>query len=143
MPRASKRFISKSVNSELKEYFANLISSLNSSKEIEQFFNDFLTIEEKIMLSKRLMLHLMLENRYQNYQIEEVLKVSGETVRVHKNIWEKGGILYKKTIGKIAKKQKNKYFWRKVERILKPLELALESKTNMKSRAKFASGDWN
>jgi len=142
MPRISKKPVDKNLNKELKDNFSYLISSLSTPLEIEQFFNDFLTSEENTMLSKRLMLHLMLENKYETSQIKAVLGISKETIRVHGYIWKNGGEKYKKTIQKIAKREKTKEFWKKIEKLLKPLELALESKTNMKARAKFATGDW-
>ncbi len=142
MPRLSRKQLDKTIIKELKENFSSLISSLNNPNHIEQFFNDFLTNEEKGMLMKRLMLHVMLENGYKNYQIESMLGISRETVRTHKNIWEKGGAEYKYVVGKIAKKEKVKQFLRKVEKVLKPLDLALRAKTNMKARANFAQGDW-
>ena len=104
MPRASRRPIDKNLDHELRENFASLISSLQNSYEIEGFLNDFLTKEEKIMLGKRLMLHLMLENNYPTSNIETSLKVSRETVRVHKNIWQNAGSIYKEIISKISKK---------------------------------------
>lgn len=94
------------------------------------------------MLSKRLMLHLMLENGYKSFEIEKVLGISGETVRVHNNIWSKGGETYKKIIRRMAKREKTKIFRRGIEKILKPIDLALNVRTNMKARAKLASGDW-
>ena len=60
MPRASRRPIKENVDEELRENFSSLISSLSDSGEIRKFFEDFLTHEEQVMLSKRLMLHLML-----------------------------------------------------------------------------------
>lgn len=142
MPRASRKPVKKSLNQELNQYFTSLISSLNRAEDIEQFFKDFLTIEEKTMLTKRLMLHLMLENGYKTSQIEAVLGMSRETIRVHGHIWSGGGIVYKKIVNKIAGKEKAKRFWEKVDKILKPLDLALRSKTDMKARAQFASGGW-
>lgn len=142
MPRASKKGIRKNIETELKDHFSYLISSLNSSKEIENFFQDFLTKEEKVMLAKRLMLHLMIENNYTESKIKAVLGISRETVRTHKNIWERGGETYKKIIGKIAKREKTKEFWEKVGKILEPFELALSSRNDMKARAKLLSGDW-
>lgn len=142
MPRASRRPIKKDVATELEEHFASLISSLQHAKDIEQFFQDFLTKEEKIMLTKRLMLHLMFENGYKPSQIESVLGMSRETIRVHGNVWSKGGTVYKTIIGKIAKREKAKRFWEKVEKILKPIDLALRAKTDMGARAKFATGEW-
>ncbi len=143
MPRISRKPVNKNLDKELKDNFAYLISSLSTPLEIEQFFNDFLTSEENMMLSKRLMLHLMLENGYETSQIKAVLGISRETIRVHGHIWKSGGEKYKKTIQKIARREKTKEFWKKIEKLLKPIELVLESKTNMKSRAKFASGNFS
>ena len=142
MPRASRKPIKRELNKELNDYFTSLISSLNRASEVERFFVDFLTEEEKKMLTKRLMLHLMLENNYKPSQIESVLDMSRETIRVHGKIWSKGGLIYREIISKIAKKEKAKRFWEKVDKILKPLDLALRAKTDMKARAEFASGSW-
>ena len=86
MPRASKKQLSKNIYKELDDHFSSLISSLQSPNDIDGFFNDFLSAEEKTMLTKRLMLHLMLENGYQTPAIKAVLGMSFETIRVHKNI---------------------------------------------------------
>lgn len=142
MPRASRIPVGKEVSNELKENFASLISSLSSSSEIEQFFHDFLTKEENTMLMKRLMIHLMFENGYRNSDIRALLGVSKETVRHHRDIWQRGGENYKKTISKIAKKEKTREFFRKLENIFKPLSLAMKAQGDMKARAKFATGDW-
>ncbi|PIR79922.1 MAG: hypothetical protein COU25_02915 [Candidatus Levybacteria bacterium CG10_big_fil_rev_8_21_14_0_10_35_13] len=143
MPRASKRTFNKEIATELKANFASLISSLQYLTDIEQFFNDFLTKEEKLMLSKRLMLHLLLESKYKDFEIQSILGISRETVRIHKQNWEKGGPIYKKIINKISRGRKIKLFFKALDKKLKPLELALISKTDMKARAKFLSGDYN
>lgn len=143
MPRASKRKLNKEINLELTENFSYLISSLQNQKEIEQFFKDFLTKEENLMLAKRLMLHLLLDNKYKSLEIQSILGISKETIRVHKANWEKGGETYKKIINKIVNRRKVKFFLQAIEKKLRPLELALQSKTNMKARAKFLSGDYD
>lgn len=143
MPRASRRTIRKEIDLELKDNFAFLISSLSSRNDIEQFFQDFLTREENTMLTKRLMLHLMLENGYRTSDIQAFLSISKETVRVHKNVWEKGGATYRKVIEKIAKQEKTKQFFKKLENLFKPIDLAMRSRSDMKARAKFGSGDWD
>lgn len=137
MPRASRKPIRKEIQEELRDNFAYLISSLYISSEIELFFESFLTAEEKIMLTKRLMIHLMLKNSYEVGEICAVLGVSRETVRTHKGVWLIGNNKYKKIIEKIANRRKTKEFWKKVEKSLKPLEYFLTAKTNMKSRAKL------
>jgi|WetSurMetagenome_2_1015567.scaffolds.fasta_scaffold95209_2 uncharacterized protein YerC len=143
MPRASKKPVSEKVMIELQDNFAYLVSSLSNSVEIQQFFNDFLSDEEKLMLSKRLMLHLMLENGYEAEEICAVLGITKETVRIHKTIRILGGSAYKTIIKKIARREKTKQFWKKVENALKPLDLMLQAKTNMKARAKLLSGDYS
>lgn len=143
MPRASKIQLSKNIYEELQDNFAFLVSSLYKSADIEQFFQDFLTSEEKIMLTKRLMLHLMLEQGYSQSQIRAVLNISRETIRVHQHVWDKGGSTYRTIIQKIVKREKTKQFWQKIEALLEPLNLALKSKSNIKARAKLASGDSN
>lgn len=142
MPRASRKEVNRSLQIEMQDNFALLISSLSSSRDIQQFFQTFLTDEEKTMLTKRLMLHLMLENYYDPAEISTVLGFSRETVYKHKIIWITGGDVYKTVIKKIAGKTKTKDFWKKVEKFLRPLELALISKSNMRARAKFMSGDY-
>jgi uncharacterized protein YerC len=142
MPRASRKRIKRDLEEELKDHFAYLISSLNNSYDIEKFFEDFLTEEEKTMLTKRLMLHLMLENGYKIFQIESVLGLSRETIRVHQNIWSRGSEVYKKIIAKIARREKAKVFWQKVEKIFKPIDLMLRAKNDMKARSKLMGGDW-
>ena len=47
----------------------------------------------------------------------------------------------KMIIRKIAKREKTKQFWKSVKKILQPLNLALQAKTNMKARAKLMTGD--
>ena len=119
MPRASRKPISQVVDKDLREHFMDLISSLQRLSEVEGFFNDFLTKEEKIMLGKRLMLHLMLEKGYKTGEISSALSISPETVRIHKLVWNNSNPLYKKLLSKIAQKDKNKEFWKKVEEKLK------------------------
>lgn len=122
--------------------FAFLISSLRSSSDISLFFEDFLSDEEKTMLTKRLMLHMMLENGYQMSEIKSVLLMSFDTIRIHNHVWKKGGKTYRTILQKIAKREKAKEFWEKVEKVLKPFELAMTAKTNMGSRAKLLNRDY-
>jgi uncharacterized protein YerC len=142
MPRASRRPVSKNVLEEIQDTFSYLISSLASPKDIQTFFDSFLTEEEKTMLTKRLMLHLMIENSYDPMEIMSALSLSKETINKHKHILLRENIMYKDIIAKITKRKKTKAFWEKIEKAFRPLELALDAKTNMKARAKFLSGDY-
>ncbi len=137
MPRASKRKLKSELLEEMRDNFAFLISSLTISFDIQSFFTVFLTEEEKIMLTKRLMIHLMLKSGYEISEICATVGVSRETIRTHKSVWITSDDKYKKLIAKLAQRKKTKEFWKKVEKALKPLEYALTAKTNMKSRAKL------
>lgn len=95
------------------------------------------------MLGKRLLLHLMLERGYKSAQIQTFLGISKDTIRVHKALWERGDETYKLVLKKISKKAENRQLWKKIEKILRPAELFVKGRNDMKARAKFASGDWD
>lgn len=141
MPRASKRKVEKDLNLELENQFAGLISELNNPKDIKGFFEHFLTREEKIMLMKRLMLHLMIELGYKTYEIDNVLKICRETIRSHRQKRNNGGEVYRKILVKLIKKNKDREVWQKINKILKSLDVLFTFKTNMKSRAKLYNGN--
>jgi uncharacterized protein YerC len=143
MPRASRRPVNETLRIELQDNFALLISSLSSSHDIRHFFEAFLSDEEKIMLTKRLMLHLMLERGYSASEISAVLGISGETVRTHRLVRGKGDAVYREIITKLAAKKKTNDFWKSVESALKPLGYALQAKSSMKARAKLLSGEYD
>ncbi|MBI2326899.1 hypothetical protein HYU92_01125 [Candidatus Curtissbacteria bacterium] len=128
---------------EIREYFSFLIASLNNSGEIENFLDGFLTDEEKVMLSKRLVLLMMLKRGYLSGEIASVLSMSYESIRTYKNLLVTRNNQFHKTIKILVKRDGAKEFWQKVDKILKPLDLALRSGTDMKARAKLYSGDWN
>lgn len=140
MPRVSQIPINKELKENLDDSFSDLISSLKDTSEIKAFFEDFLTKEERAMLSKRLLLHLMFEKEYSNSEIQSILGIRYETIRVHKNNWERGGKTYKLVLKKIASKQKSKLLFKKIEVLIDKVNLAIKSRSDMKARAKFASG---
>lgn len=142
MTRVSRARLDQKRLEELKEHFSFLISSLNNSVEIENFFNEFLTEEEKIMLTKRLVLYLMLKRNYSAPEIQAALHVSYETIRTYQNQLQYKNSLFQKTIERLVKRERTKEFFEKIDKILKPLDLALRAKTDMKARAKFAFGGW-
>lgn len=99
------------------------------------------------MLGKRLMLHLMLERGYKNSEIRSILGISKETVRIHKLLWANGGSIYREIIRVLVNNNLNKEFWKKIDdslkTMLKPVELFVKGRNDMKARAKFASGKWD
>jgi len=140
MPRASKFRIQTEKLQEITEHFSFLISSLSNSAEIENFLNNFLTSEEKPMLTKRLVLFMMIKRGYPPHVIQDALHISYETVRVYTDKLPLKNESFQKTIERLVSRGKTKEFWTKVDKILKPVELALKAKTDMKARAKLLTG---
>lgn len=143
MPRVSKAFLQKQKLTELENHFSFLIASLQKSADIEAFMNDFLTHEEKIMLTKRLVLFMMLKQGYSPSAIQAALHVSYETVRTYTNHLAAKSLLFHATITKLLEREETKKFWQQVEHLLKPLGLAMKARSNMRARAKLASGNWD
>ncbi len=141
MPRASKRKLSRELISEIDDEFINLISTLHTTNEIREFFSNFLTNEEKVMLSKRLMLHLMLEKRYKTSNIESILLISRDTVGKHKKSWIVGGITYRQVLRKLIGKATTRKIIAKIDSKLHYFDLAIKSRSNMQARAKLYAGD--
>lgn len=144
MPRVSKRkIVQKEIAPELENNFIYLISFLSSPQQISNFFKEFLTDEEQLMLSKRIMLHLMLEEKYPQVDISRALGMSRETVRIHNAARLKAGVKYKQVMDKLRSRRKMKDIWKQLEKKLRPFELIIESRNNMRSRAKLAQGDFD
>lgn len=143
MPRASKFRFNEKEFEKINSHLLYAISSINNSGDVEKFLDGFLSKEEKIMLAKRLVLFMMLKRNYAPSVIQGALHVSYETVRINQNQLGSKNPYFQTLLDKLIKREQTKELFEKLDKALKPLALALESKTNMKSRAKFASGDWH
>lgn len=140
MPRASKRSLNKEIKEELNLQFSKLISGLKKPRDIEQFFSDFLTREEQLMLTKRLMLRILITNGHSWRDIASSLGITYETVRVHKSVHLQSGEVYKKVVVYLAKRRNVRQMIKRIGHRLEPLEALLNFKTNMKSRARLFDG---
>ena len=136
MPRASRKTISKDLNNELNQNFSFLVSSLRDPKEIDTFLKDFLTKEEKKMIPKRLMLHLMLFNNIDDSKISAHLGVSYETIRTHRNSWDSFSNEYKEIVSKISRRKNTKDLLRKLDKKMEKLDSFMKAKSNMRVRSK-------
>lgn len=142
MGRVSKKFINQKFRIELEEQLSFIIQCLTSKTEVSSFLNEFLTTEEKIMLGKRLVLYMMLYKNFTSSQIHTALSMSYETIRWYKEVFGSKSEVFRNTIERLIKREKSKEFWQKIEKVLEPFTLALNAKSNMKARAKLASGDF-
>lgn len=141
MTRISRFRLNQKETQELTDHFSYLISTLTDKKEVENFLESFFTKEEKLMLTKRLILLMMIKKNYTPRVIQNTLHVSYESVRTYANQFPFKNTLFHKTIEKLIAREKTKEFWKKIDKLLKPFELALNAKRDMKARAKLMSGD--
>ena len=142
MGRVSKKVIDKNFLDQIEDQLSFLIESLNNRNGINEFMNEFLTREEKTMLGKRLILYMMLYKGMTSKQIHNSLGMSLETIHWYKQTYDGKSELFRKNIEKLIDRERAKEMWSEVERILEPVSLALDSKTNMRARAKLFSGDF-
>ncbi len=142
MPRVSRSRLNQEKLHDFNEHFSHLIAFLTKTDDIEQFFEQFLTHEEKIMLAKRLVLFMMLKQNYSPEIIKAALQVSYETVRTYRNMLESKSPQFHKMIEILLKREKTKLFFEKLTDFLHPLELALNAKSDIRSRAKLLTGDY-
>lgn len=142
MGRVSKLVINKEILIQIEDQFSYLILNLDHKSKINAFINEFLTSEEKIMLGKRLILYMMLYKDFTSKKIHDSLGMSYETIHWYKQIYNNKSEVFRKNIQSLISKENNRQLWEKIEKILEPLELALNSKTNMRARAKLLSGDY-
>lgn len=142
MPRASKFSLKHKQFEEMNSHLLYLISTLSNKNEIGNFLGSFLTKEEKIMLTKRLVLFMMLKKQYPPSIIKNVLHVSHETIRIYQNQLLARNSLFQKILDKLLRRQETLNLFGRINNLIKPLDLALRSKRNMKARAKLASGNY-
>lgn len=143
MTRVSRAKLDRERLQELENHFSYLISSLTKTNEIENFFEEFLTREEKIMLAKRLVLFMMLKRNYSPSIIQSALHISYETVRTYQMQLHHKNVLFQQVIERLIQRDHIIKFFEKIDKLLKPIDLALRAKTDMRARAKLAQGDWS
>lgn len=103
MTQVSKYPLNKKVAERIMEIFIKTLINVTNKVEAEQLISDFLTPTEKIMLSKRLAIALLLENNYDYRAIGDILKVSSGTIAQINNARSKNSTGYRKFIRKIKK----------------------------------------
>lgn len=80
MTQVSKYRIDKNIYNEIFDTFLQIIINITSKSEATNFFENFLTKNEKIMFAKRLAVGILVARGLSQRQIMETLKVSSATV---------------------------------------------------------------
>ena len=118
MAQVSKYPIAQDVYKRIFEILFGTIVDMRTSKEVESFFNDFLSPTEKIMLAKRLSIAVLLGKGYTYQDIKKILRVSQTTVASVNIALKFVGQGYKKVVAKIIAGEKRDEFWQKLDDLL-------------------------
>ena len=118
MTQISKYPIHKDVEKRMFEIFKSTISRLTISEDIEDFLEDFLSPVEKIMLSKRLSIAILLAKGYTYPLIARVLRVTPSTISTVSLRLKYSGKGYKKAVERILNQEKKDNFWQRIEDVL-------------------------
>ena len=131
MAQISKYPISKDVYERVFDVFLKTIVDLQTKKQVSDFFQEFLTPTERIMLAKRLAIGILLAKEYEYREICKILRVSTATIGTVALSY-KYGKNYKKVISKLLQDEKIEDFFLK----------AGESIANLLSKTGSKGGGW-
>lgn len=134
MPRRSITPIADQELDGMLEDFYELFTTL-SKTDLKQFMKEFLTSEEQVMVSKRFALYKLLFQEMDPVDVQQALGMSKETVRVYSHMKFHRSDLFKSVIEKQISKTKTKQTLAKIGKALKPLENALNAKSDMRARS--------
>lgn len=116
MSQVSKRWLSEKIENRMSEIFWRSLASCSTKEMVALFLEDLLTPTEKIMLSKRTSIALLLLKGYDYKSINDLLKVSDQTIWTV-NLWLKTkGRGYRMVLKKIIQSKKWEEFWLDVEK---------------------------
>lgn len=80
MTQISKRFLKPEVEEKIKSLFFDCLARCHSQGVAESFIDSLLTETEKVMIAKRVAIALMLLKGRTSVEVQNTLKVSGQTV---------------------------------------------------------------
>ncbi len=114
MPHVSKIKLKKSVASDIGNTFASTLLEIRGVRG-RAFLIELLTPTERIMLSKRLSIILMLSQNASYYRIRNMLRVSTSTIkRVHTAMLSGS---FSEILRRTAEKKSRREFWNLIEAI--------------------------
>ncbi|OGG19383.1 hypothetical protein A2721_02545 [Candidatus Gottesmanbacteria bacterium RIFCSPHIGHO2_01_FULL_47_48] len=89
----------------------NGLTKLDSKDFVAEFLNDILTSTERVMMTKRLAMAVLLLRGWDQEAISSYLKVSTSTVRGVKKVLKHGGDGYRKIVARIERDKE----WEKIK----------------------------
>jgi Trp operon repressor len=142
MPRASKAELSKEQLVELFSDLTSLLSSFKKTGSLHRFLEELFTKEEKIMFSKRIAIYSMLFSKVPLRQIQQTLGMSDESVRIYNEKKHERSLDFQSVLKSLGSKKRRNQFIKKLEKKFKIVDDILDSRTDMKARARLMSGDF-
>lgn len=118
MPQVSKYPIAQDVYDRIFEIFFKTIADVRLPSDVRNFFDDFLTPTERIMLAKRLSIAVLLAKNYDYRAISKILRVSPATIAAVNVFYKYAGHGYKRVVEKILREEKQEEFWNKIDDLL-------------------------
>lgn len=118
MTQISKNPIDKDVYYSIRDDFLWIMASLHSTGEVKTFFYDFFTKTERIMLSKRLAVAMMIHKGFQYDDIRFILHVSTATISRVADWLDRGGEGVRKALDKLIAEERAEVFWKKINNAL-------------------------
>jgi TrpR-related protein YerC/YecD len=132
MPHVSPNKLHSKGLEQLLDKLGHAIAQLRGRAEVDLFFNDLLTLTERIMLAKRLAIVFMLEKGFTFAQISSVLKVSEATISMMRERIDRGGKGFRLVVKKLEADVRINKFFEKIEELFK----------NMSVPPKVGKGRW-
>lgn len=121
MSQVSKYPLSKAVENECFDLLHETIGELNNRQEIQEFLDDFLSPIEKIMLSKRLAVAVLLGKGYNYEAIRRALHVTPGTIAMVNILYKYSGKGYKRMVDRVLTQEKWQKLWQKIDDVLADL----------------------
>lgn len=113
MPQITKYPTSSTVDDRIFEVFIKSFVSLRVKDSAADFINDLFSPTEKVMLTKRIAIALLLLRDYQYRDISKILRVSVATISTVNISLKHGKGSYKKILDKIMREEKMEEFFQK------------------------------
>lgn len=141
MAQVSRYPLSKDVYKRVFEILFQSIANIKNPQEVKEFFDDFLSPTERIVLAKRLSIAVLLAKGYDYNDVREVLKVSPPTIAAVNASLKYKGKAYKRVVNRILRSDKFEEFLGKIEDLfdkIPPITGDWEEKLRKRGAARWA-----
>jgi Trp operon repressor len=105
MMHVSRSKLNKTAEANIKQTFNIVLSNITKDNEVNEFLNSLLSTTEKLMLSKRLAIVLLLDANIPASRIASALHVTRETVSRIELLYQVKPEGYKTALNKISNKK--------------------------------------